>query len=245
MKKGFKTRDKINLQRQEKSYLSLRTKEGRIHSDQIVQQLPFVERSHIHYKEWRTRQHAFKILKKYLKSKNKTLRILDLGCGNGWMSRRLMDLGNEVIGLDINTDELKQATRLFQNANLQFLNQDIFERPQIGKFNCILLASSIQYFSNFKELIELLKTYLTPDGEIIIMESHFYTQMDIDEAKSRSLKYFKENNAEEMNEFYFHHTLDSLNEFKLSYIYKNPQSIISKLLAPHQSIFPIITISGI
>ncbi len=228
----------------EQVYLKLRNKEGRLLKDEIVRELPFISKNSEHFKEWKSRQHALKMLFKYLDEKKDNLTILDLGCGNGWMSAKIADRGFEVTGVDINSKELEQANRVFSSARLNFEYADILRNPPLESFDVIILASSIQYFPSITELIETLLTYLNPGGEILIMETHFYSKDEITKAKKRSLQYFNQMEAKEMASFYFHHTLASLESFNYKIIHQNTPSFFNKLLNPYKSIFPIITISG-
>ncbi len=63
----------------------------------------------------------------YLGARKKTLEILEVGCGNGWLTHQLADIpGTRVTGLDINFTELQQAARVFSNdPNLRFIHGDM------------------------------------------------------------------------------------------------------------------------
>ncbi len=227
----------------EKVYISLRNKEGRLLKDELVRELPKVPIGFKMEKEWFKRSFTFDLLAKYITNKKSPLRIMDLGCGNGWMSGKLIELGHQVTGIDLNIKELEQAARVFVNPSLEFLYADILDKPPLAKFDCIILASSIQYFQELDILIPTLLNYLNIDGEIIIMDSHFYTNKNIESAKNRSNIYFKKMEAIEMRNYYFHHSLDNLEKYNPKYIYKTPQTFIRKILSPNQSVFPILTIT--
>mgnify|MGYP001942365496 CR=1 FL=1 len=228
----------------ERYYLKLRFKEGRLHSDEIVPLLPNLPKGAPHFKEWKSRKHALNILLNYMNEKQKNLNVLDMGCGNGWMTNKIAMQGYQVTGLDVNLEELNQARRLFQSDNINFIYADIFQEPSIGKFDLIILASSVQYFPSLTDTINTLFKYLSPGGEIIIMESHLYPKFTINDAKKRSKDYFDQMEASEMEKYYFHHSVEALDCYNFNYIYKNSQSIFNKIFTPYQSIFPIITIKG-
>src|ERR1700688_525276 len=98
----------------EEIYIASRQSESRVYSDEQVAQLPFVEPSHIHYDEWQSRKRSSDRLKNYLENKNKPLSILEIGCGNGWLSARLVAIKNSTVtAIDINRTELNQARRVF------------------------------------------------------------------------------------------------------------------------------------
>ncbi len=101
----------------EEAYLAARHKEGRIYLDEIVRQLPVVPKGHPQEKEWGLRRHNVQQLLLHLQEKAPN-RILDLGCGNGWLTHQLIagQKSGSVLGLDINITELEQAQRLFAHS---------------------------------------------------------------------------------------------------------------------------------
>src|SRR5256885_16517519 len=97
----------------EESYIALRRKENRIYSDKEVAQLPDIDIQHQHFKEWMIRKASAKKLINFFKKKKQPLKILEIGCGNGWLSNQLSGIENsDVTGLDINMEELQQAGRV-------------------------------------------------------------------------------------------------------------------------------------
>src|SRR5262245_7655081 len=109
--------------------LSLRVREtqGRLDSHDIVKCLPSIPNAHPFASEWRLRSASASRLIQYLSRQSKPVRMLDLGCGNGWLSNQLHKSGHDVTGVDQNHYELKQAARLFStDSSLLFLEADIF-----------------------------------------------------------------------------------------------------------------------
>ena len=216
----------------EKLYSSLRKKEGRIYTDTELLQLPNVAITHQHYKEWKARKVSSQELIHYLIKQNRPLDILEIGCGNGWLSHRLSAIpASTVIGLDINSEELKQAINVFGNIpNLSFIYGDIDSGVLINqKFDVIVFAASIQYFPVLTEIISRSLTLLKPVGEIHILDSHFYSLAEADTARQRSLRYYETIGFPEMADWYFHHRLDELNSFNYSILY-NPKNLFNKFL---------------
>ena len=156
----------------EKLYISLREKELRIFTDKEVRKLPEVSKTHPHSKEWKIRKNSCHKLLKYVKQKGHICNILEIGCGNGWLSAQLSKATTgEVTGIDINRIELNQAKKVFASRrNLNFTAGDIRNGiPGDKKYDLIVFAASIQYFKSLKEIINTSLQYLTLQGEIIFL----------------------------------------------------------------------------
>lgn len=215
----------------EELYIRLRQKEGRIYLDEEVATLPFIQATHAHYKEWVIRKHSCKALVSYIKHRGTIENILDVGCGNGWMAARLaMAADAEVTGLDINGKELEQARRVFKKTmGLQFLYGNLeTETLADKKFDMIIFAASIQYFSSLKKIINAALEHLTLFGEIHILDSPFYRQQEIEAARQRTRDYYSAAGFAQMAAHYHHHSLEELGEFQYKILH-HPHSWKNKL----------------
>jgi ubiquinone/menaquinone biosynthesis C-methylase UbiE len=228
----------------EEVYIASRKSENRVYTDEQVSQLPFIGPKHIHYDEWQARKRSCDRLKNYLENKYKSLSILEVGCGNGWLSARLSALkSSKVTGMDINNTELTQARRVFSGlSNLYFKEGGIIDIPLDKKFNVIVFAASIQYFQSFERIIRDALTLLTDSGEIHILDSNFYHPNELESAKQRSLAYYHSKGFGEMARFYFHHSYDSLKNFNHKVIF-NPYNLKNKIFRKNDP-FPWICIKA-
>lgn len=225
-------------------YLKVREKEGRLYADDVVAKLPFFAKNHVLSNEWNARFKSAKRLRTYLSQKESSLKILDLGCGNGWLSNFLAQ-GHSVIGIDQNTFELKQAARVFaKNKKLSFLEADIFSAPFLKEsFDIILLASAVQYFPDLTNLLQTLFHYLKPNGEIHILDSAFYAQAEIQQAIRRSEAYYASLGFAEMSQYYFHHKISDLQKFSPKWLYKPSLLRFKKIFGMIDSPFPWVVIT--
>ena len=227
----------------EETYLALRRKEGRVYSDEEVRSLPTIDTSHPHFAEWRIRKDSCDKLSRYLSKKNQNLKILEVGCGNGWLCSQLSKIEkNKVTGLDINKTELLQAQRIFGNIdNLEFLMGGIGdERIQSRKFDIIIFAACIQYFPSFDEIISSCLQMLNANGEIHILDSHFYSYSEKAAARDRSEEYFESMGFSEMNQHYFHHEVQQLQKYNFKILYHS--SWIRRIFSRDKNPFPWICI---
>jgi SAM-dependent methyltransferase len=213
----------------EDQYIPLRKKEQRLYSDAEVRRLPSISPLHPHYKEWISRKRSCNRLLKHLGKSKTSLRILEVGCGNGWLSHKLSTVkSTQVTGYDINQIELYQAKKVFGNrANLRFTAKDPFE--ETAMFDVIVFAASIQYFASLNEIISKSMASLQPGGRLHIIDTHFYEAGEVTAAQKRTEDYFASLGFADMSENYFHHSLDELKRFDYRILY-NPGSFWNKLL---------------
>lgn len=129
----------------EELYVAVRGHENRVYTDAQLQTLPDF---YIHSNEWDVRKHSSDRLLAYLGKKRKFLRILEVGCGNGWLSAKMAGLPKTYItGLDINMVEISQASRVFKKPNLEFVydsfNENTFDKE---KFEAVIWCPESNYF---------------------------------------------------------------------------------------------------
>jgi len=232
----------LNENEFEKLYISLRKKEGRIFTEKEIRKLPDVPKTHPHFKEWKIRKNSCNKLFRYIKQKGHVCNILEIGCGNGWLSAQLSEITKgEVTGIDVNRIELKQAKKVFASKrNLHFIAGDIRNGiPGDKKFDLIVFAASIQYFKSLNEIINCALQYLTLQGEIHILDSHFYLPEKIFSATQRTKKYFSEIGFPAMSKYYFHHSLRELQPFNYKILF-NPNSLFNRLPFRKNPFFRIV-----
>lgn len=211
-------------------YLQLRTKEKWLLSDAEVKQLPYVDRSDAHYALWKMRADSAARFTKYLTQKNQPLAILDIGCGNGWLTNYIAAHvpNSTVTGVDINLTELQQAAHVFGN-HINWVQADILQTGFMnGCFDVVLMSASFQYFDDAGKLVNRLLQFLKPGGEIHILDSPFYTATEAQQAKQRSIAYFSSMQSDTMQQYYHHHTLEQLSAYRYRVLY-TPNRLVGAL----------------
>ena len=211
-------------------YLRVREQEGRLYTDEIVARLPEVPADDPLKQEWDVRRASLKRFMRYVNGLPRPMRVLELGCGNGWLSHHLAALPDvKVWGVDRESRELAQAARVFAQNNLAFLAANIFQAPfRDHTFNIILIASAIQYFADLPKLIRQLCRLLSPRGELHIMDSPVYDEADVQAAQERTQAYYAALGFPEMASDYFHHTYAELKEFSPRWLHR-PDSLQKRL----------------
>jgi ubiquinone/menaquinone biosynthesis C-methylase UbiE len=191
----------------ESCYLKVRQLEGRLLSDEIVKKLPSSSLLNIYAKEWIWRARSLARLKRYL-PQHKPLKILDLGCGNGWLANQLAENQQWTVwALDLNKMELEQGARLFGSSRLTFAYADVLQSPFPEKnFDVIVLTASVQYFPDLSQLIVALRKLLNPKGKIHVLDTPFYqNESEQTAAQQRTLNYYTQLGVPQMANYYHHH----------------------------------------
>ncbi|MHC5935341.1 class I SAM-dependent methyltransferase [Nostoc sp.] len=97
------------------------------------------------------------------------LRILDIGCGNGSLSKLIAQHGYEVVGIEESEYGVKFASQTFPDCH--FIQGTIYNLPyaQIGeKFDIVIATEVIEHLYYPKELVRNVKQCLKPNGRLII-----------------------------------------------------------------------------
>lgn len=206
--------DKDKYRQKEELYLGVRELEGRVISVDTLKRLPYLQPGDAHAGEWAIRARSYERFKKYLKnfSKGRRLNILDLGCGNGWMANRLYEDGYVVMGVDLNIYELQQAEAVFgSNERLQWIYADVLNGDLSSQqYDIILLNASCQYFPDLDRLLKMLLAMLSNNGEIHLLDSIFYNNKTVAQARERTDDYYNGMGVPAMSAFYFHHSSEGL-----------------------------------
>jgi SAM-dependent methyltransferase len=203
-------------------YLNVRAKEGRLYSDEVVKRLPAVPEDHPLRSEWGARAASSERLVAYLRRSRRPVTILDLGCGNGWLSHRMACSGiASVVGLDRDSPELRQACRVFSSEeSLSWISADVFLAPFASStFDFIVIASAIQYFADLPCLVIALLPLLAAGGEIHILDSPLYSVEEWPAARERSKHYYERLGFPEMASRYHHHISGVLDAYNPTWLY--------------------------
>lgn len=87
--------------------------------------------------------------------------VLDLGCGDGAVSRFLYPNVKKVIGVDFSKPSIETAKALSNNTTIEFIHDDIFlylEQNQ-KQFDLIVLSHVVEHIDNPALLLKTLSNY--------------------------------------------------------------------------------------
>lgn len=104
--------------------------------------------------------------------------FLEVGCGKGFISNILLDLGWTGIGCDLNPDSLEHCSLLnhtaIESAKFSVLNQDFIALSTarlLPKFDLVISCMVIEHLNDVEEnkYFQQVKEVLSPKGKIIIL----------------------------------------------------------------------------
>lgn len=99
-----------------------------------------------------------------IKNKKKKIRILDVGCGNGYFINKLKSK-SYIQGLEIN----KTLTKYLIKKKINFLDKDLLEYYPDEKFDLILLFAVLEHLPDIDVYINhIKKNILSKNGKILL-----------------------------------------------------------------------------
>ena len=103
-------------------------------------------------------------------------KILDIGCGYGFMTYMLNFLSGqrEITGIDYDDQKIATANHcLSKNENIQFQFADVLEYS-FEEYDCIIMSDILHYLApeQHRQVIEKSIRHLSPGGNIIIREGN-------------------------------------------------------------------------
>lgn len=225
-------------------YGAARQVEGRILSDEEVLRLPH-GKGLKHEAEWRVRALGRDRLVQALNTRGLGLRILEVGCGNGWLSAQLHRSGHHVLGIDRFTSELRQAARVFAGGP-EFARADLScEALPAAYFDAVVFAASIPYFNDLTATLDRARSLLRSGGESHVLDSMLYAdEHAASAARTRTTAYYQRLGLPEMAAHYQAHLLDDLLRFEGAQVLHGPDrpSLWSRLLGRTGSPFTYVMI---
>lgn len=102
------------------------------------------------------------------------LRVLDIGCGTGTITRdiaKLVGTNGHVIGIDNTESFILEGQRNFSDVeNLELIHTDLFHYSNENKFDLIVSARTFQWLSTIDLAIEKVKSLLRSGGTLSILD---------------------------------------------------------------------------
>jgi len=102
--------------------------------------------------------------------------FLDVGCGNGWVVRKISASPNciKAIGIDKSKKMITQANKNKKKSNERYIHTDIETWKYSGKFDFIFSMESLYYANSIETALKKINRLLKPEGRFYC-GTDFYT----------------------------------------------------------------------
>ena len=163
-------------------YESVRRSEGRgSTSAAYYRALPFKDQSGRYRADWAIRARSFNVLVKNVLTRlqnplERSLKILDLGAGNGWLSNQLAAQGDKVIAVDllVNEQDGLGAWKYYEHSFLP-VQAEFNHLPVMDRFaDAVIFNASFHYSEDYVQTLKEASRVLAIGGLLIIMDSPIY-----------------------------------------------------------------------
>jgi 2-polyprenyl-3-methyl-5-hydroxy-6-metoxy-1,4-benzoquinol methylase len=97
------------------------------------------------------------------------LRVLDIGCGNGWVAGHLAELGHEVTAIEPSATGIEFAKA--QYPRVSFFNLSVYDDLSplgLGCFDLVVSSEVIEHLYRPRVLVERSFEFLTRGGSLIL-----------------------------------------------------------------------------
>ena len=84
-------------------------------------------------------------------------KILDIGCGIGFLAYKLSNKANKVVAIDINKNSIAFAKKKYNRGNITYIHSDIFDYEFKEKFDNVVLSNVLEHIKNRKKLLTKIK----------------------------------------------------------------------------------------
>jgi len=97
----------------------------------------------------------------------KQFSFLDVGCGNGWVVRKISQIQNckKAVGIDKSQNMITKAKSKIKSSKENYLRTDILSWKFNGKFNYIFSMESLYYSKPMESALKKIYKLLKPGGE--------------------------------------------------------------------------------
>ncbi|WP_262966379.1 methyltransferase domain-containing protein [Methylobacter psychrophilus] len=100
------------------------------------------------------------------KAKDRLLKILDVGCSEGYLGGYLKNLGHTVLGVEMNPHAAHKAGEVLDSVYNGSIG-DYFTRHSDEKFDVILFGDVLEHIADPNQVLEICHNHLHRDGFII------------------------------------------------------------------------------
>jgi SAM-dependent methyltransferase len=143
--------------------------------------LPFTDLSGRFTADWQIRARSFlafqrKVLAPLERERQRSLRVIDLGAGNGWLSYRLAQRGHCVAAVDLLTNSLDGlGAHIHYDATFMPVQAEFDRLPfSANQVDLVVFNAALHYSTHYESTLAQALRILQPSGLLVILDSPVY-----------------------------------------------------------------------
>ncbi len=94
--------------------------------------------------------------------------ILDLGCGDGFLSCMLAERGHRVDAMDISGERLSKFAERAKKLNVRQICGSVFEYDFSGEYDVIVSSEVLEHLEDYKSVLRTVCRILKPGGRLVV-----------------------------------------------------------------------------
>ena len=165
-----------------KDYETIRRAEGRGSEDSVYyRSLPYLDSGRNLASDWRIRAASYEALIKRVilpieRQNGETLRVVDLGAGNSWLSYRMAQRGHQAAAVDLLTNDFDGlACKKFYELDFSSAQAEFDRLPFVNRCaDIIVFNASLHYSLDYKVTLTEAQRVLADSGILVILDSPVY-----------------------------------------------------------------------
>jgi len=100
---------------------------------------------------------------------DKSVQVLEIGCGEAGNLKPFLDMGCKCTGVDFSTPKIEKGKEYFANhpfvKNLRLISEDIYKTTEFhAKFDIIIVRDVIEHIHDQDKFLALMKDLMSPGG---------------------------------------------------------------------------------
>lgn len=160
--------------------------------EEYLRNLPFRDTTSRHNAEWRVKARSLRTLLDSLDPQEQ-LRVVDLGCGMGWLAHHLARRGDTVFAVDAVTDDTvglgAAATYMRLGPPFDLVWGELDRPPFLsGCIDMVICNASLHYAGQLGSTLREISRILRPGGRLLVLNSPVYS---LRESAERALDGFR------------------------------------------------------
>lgn len=109
----------------------------------------------------------------------RNLTILDIGCGMGRLSFPLAEMGHNIVGIDEDTELIRQCNEVNKYPNSSFINMDAHDIKGMPQFDVIICAEVLEHTTSPKIIVNNIEKILKTNGILILTTPNGYCLTEV------------------------------------------------------------------